>query len=203
MAETHRLRPQGALFRQGLVACTIFLTPVFAVLYVLTIPNGAWRLVVFVHISSLVVIGIATALFFSAGIQVDSNGLRERGYFGRVTYVPVADIGEVMLADTFTGRAEEATPQLFVCDKQGKQLVRMRGQFWSRDSMNVVIAVLGVHHTTLDEAMSHEELRDAYPGLLYWFERRPVLVGLAFTAATAIFGALTLLVLNLLGISTS
>jgi len=203
VAETHHLRPQGSLFRQGLVATLVFLTPVFVVLYALTAPNGAWRLVLGVQVVATVVATIASSLFFRTGIWISPAGMRERGYFGRVTYVPVADMASVIIADTFTGVAAETSPQLFVCDEHGKQLIRMRGQFWSKESMDIVVATLDVPHTALGDTISQRELRNEYPGLLYWFERRPVLAALAFAAGTAILGAIVLLILTVLGVSPS
>ena len=201
VTQAHHLRPRGSLFRQWIIAALVFMTPVFVALYVLTVPVGAWRLVVFVQVCATVVAVLASFLFFRTGLWVDPTQLRERGYFGRITTVPVSDIGTIILAKTFSGGDADSTPQLFVCDKDGRQVIRLRGQFWSREDMEIVIATLDVPHKYIDDAMSQTELRSEYPGLLYWFERRPVIAALAFTAATAVFGALVLLVVNLLGIS--
>jgi len=184
-----------------LIAVLVFMTPVFVALYVLTIPDGAWRLVVAIQILATVIVTIASTLFFLAGVWVSPEGLRERGYFGRVSYVPVQDMASIILAETFTGVSTEATLQLFVCDPRGKQLVRLRGQFWSKESMDVVVATLNVPLKTLDNTLSHKELQTEYPGLLYWFERRPVLAAFAFTAAIAAFGGIVLLILGWLGVS--
>lgn len=201
VAETHHLRPQSSLFRQGIVAALVFTTPVFVALYVLTVPGGAWRLVLAVHVFAAVLITLASVLFHRTGIWVSSVGLRERGYFGRTRYVPVADMGAVILAETFTGVGAEVAPQLFICDHDGKQLVRLRGQFWSQENMDIVMATLDVPQTALADTLSQGEMRTEYPGLLYWFERRPVLAALAFTAATAVLGGLVLLVLSAFGVS--
>lgn len=202
MAETH-LRPQSSLFRQGLVASLVFMTPVFVVLYELTAPTGPWRLVLAVQVIAMGVVALASIRFFATGIWVDTTGLRERGFFGRMTIVKVAEIGSLISAETFAGSDAEASPQLFVCDHEGRLLVRLRGQFWSRENMDVVIATLDVPHTTLQDALSRSELQESHPGLLYWFERRPLLAALAFTGATGIFGVIAMLVLNVFGISLS
>ncbi len=203
MAETHHLRPQSSLFRQGLVASLVFMTPVFVVLYELTVPNGPWRLVLAVQVIAMGAVTLASIRFFATGIWVDATGLRERGFFGRMTIVKVAEIGSLISAETFAGSDAEASPQLFVCDHEGRLRVRLRGQFWSRENMNVVIATLDVPHTTLQDAVSRGELQESHPGLLYWFERRPLLAALAFTGATGIFGVIAMLVLNAFGISLS
>jgi hypothetical protein len=185
------------------VAALVFMTPVFVVLYELTVPNGPWRLVLAVQVIAMGAMALASIRFFATGIWVDPTELRERGFFGRTTHLPVAEIGSLISAETFAGSGEETSPQLFVCDHDGKQLVRMRGQFWSRENMEIVIATLDVPHTTLDDAVSRGELQASHPGLLYWFERRPLLAALAFTGATGIFGVIAMIVLNALGISLS
>lgn len=201
MTESHHLRPLGSLFRQGIIACLVFMAPVFAALYALTVPRGAWRSVLSLQVVAILVVLLASIAFFRAGVWVSAAGLRERGFFGRLSYVPIEKIGSVMTAMTFTGVGSEASPQLFVCDHEGRQLIRLRGQFWSHESMQVVIDTLPVPHRAIDDAMSRRELHTDYPGLLYWFERRPVVAALAFTLATLALGALVVLVLDLLGIS--
>lgn len=197
------LRPLNSLFRQGLLAVLVFMAPVLVVLYVLTVPTGPWRLVLAMQVIAMGVVALASLRFFGAGIWVGPDGIRERGFFGRVTSVPTRDIGSVILAETFTGVGTEASPQLFICGHDGRQLIRMRGQFWSRQNMDIVIRTLDVPVTALDDAVSRRELQLEYPGLLYWFERRPVLAALVFVAATAIFGLVALLVLEALGVSVS
>lgn len=203
MAESHHLRPQGSLFRQGVIAWLVFMAPVFTALYVMTVPYGPWQLVLGVQLFATVIVLLASIAFFRVGVWVSESGVRERGFFGRLTYAPLDKIGSVITAETFTGVGSEASPQLFVCDGDGRQLIRLRGQFWSRESMQVVIATLPVPHTAIDDALSRRELHTDYPGLLYWFERRPVVAALAFSLAIGALGGLVVLVLDVLGVSLS
>jgi hypothetical protein len=193
-----KFEPERALFRQGFIATAAFLTPVFIALYAITIPNGPWQVVVITQVLATIMVVVFTSLFFRTAIWIEPEGLRERGFFGRVHRVALSDIGSVVIAETYTGGGTESHKQLFVCDHSGKQVLRMRGQFWSAEDMKILLAMLDVPKTTVDETVSRSELQRDYPGLLYWFERHPVLLALLFTAGTALFGTVLLVVLRAL-----
>jgi hypothetical protein len=178
------------LFTQGLVAVVAFMTPVFVVLYTLTIANGSWRAVLVTQVIATVAVVYAAVSYFRSAIWVDRTGITEVGFFGRRVRVEAQDIGSVFVAEVFEASGTRTLPQLFVRDKQGRQLIRMRGQFWSRESMDRVLAMLEVPSVEEEYGVSTRELRDEYPGLLYWFERRPVIAALAFTVVIAAVGAL-------------
>ena len=196
MMTPRKFEPERALFRQGFIATAAFATPVFIALYAITIPNGPWQVVVITQVLATVVVTVFTGLFFRTAIWIEPDGLRERGFFGHVHTVPLSEIGSVVIAETYTGGGTESHQQLFVCDHAGKQVLRMRGQFWSAEDMKILVASLNVPKTTIDETVSRSELQRDYPGLLYWFERHPILLALLFTAVTAVFGTVLLLVLR-------
>lgn len=193
-----KFEPERALFRQGFIATAAFLTPVFIALYAITIPSGPWQVVVITQVLATILVVVFTSLFFRTAIWIEPDGLRERGFFGRVHTVALSDIGSVVIAETYTGGGTESHKQLFICDHSGKQVLRMRGQFWSAEDMKILLAALDVPKTTVDETVSRSELQRDYPGLLYWFERHPVLLALLFTAGTALFGAVLLVALRAL-----
>lgn len=195
------LRPHASLYWQGLIAVLAFMTPVFVVLYFLTVPNGPWIAVVVTQAIASVIILIASVRYLQTAIWVSPEGITERGYFGVRRFVPVGEITSIVLAETFDSSGHRTYPQLFVSGPDGGVLVRMRGQFWSRDNMDTVVATLDVPHEKLDETLSTSDLRDERPGLLYWFERRPVFAALLFTLSTAVLGGLVYLVLKLAGIA--
>ena len=182
-ADLKRLRPRRSLFWQALAGVLAFLVPVSAVLYFVTIPNGPWGLVTALQV---LVIGAFLASWISyinLGFWVGSSGIAERGFFGLSKYVPRADIGSIVLVNTFRTGAAEAVPQLFVCDAAGSQLLRMRGQFWSRSSMHLVSEALDIPLDEINDEVTRTELLEDHPGLLYWFERHPVVVAIAMIAA--------------------
>jgi hypothetical protein len=180
------LKPHGHLLRQGIIVTVAFMVPVFLVLYFLTVPSGWWRTIVAAQvISSLIVVLLAIALLRTK-IWVSSTEIAERGFFGRMKRLSKSDIDSIMIVQMYAGSSTETSPQLFVRGQDGKQELRMRGQFWSLESMDTVIAVLGVPVDRVDENLSTDEVRDDYPGLLYWFERRPVVAAAVFTITAAI-----------------
>lgn len=196
-----RLRPHRNLLWQGLIAVIAFMTPVFVVLYVLTLPSGPWRAVLVTHILATIVVTFGAAAYFRVAIDVDRDGVSEVGFFGRRTTFRTADIARVLCADLFDGSASRTIPQLFVVGRDGSQLLRMRGQFWSRDDMDTVISTLGVPREVLDESMSAGELRKDYPSMLYWFERHPILAALVFSLGTIAVGLIVYLVFRLFDVA--
>jgi len=183
-----KLRPHGHLFGQGILAVVAFMAPVFVVLYVMTIPTGPWKAVLVTQVLATLAVTAATLSYFRVAIWVDRTSITEVGFFGRRKRVEVADIGSVFVADVFESSGTKTLPQLFVRDKEGRQVIRMRGQFWSRASMDRVVAVLDAPSEGREDKVSTRELRDEYPGLLYWFERHPIIAALAFTLGTAVVG---------------
>jgi len=176
-----KLRPHASVFRQGIIAVVAFMTPVFVVLYVLSVPLGPWKAVLVTQILATVAVVGASAAYFRLAIWVDRTSIAEVGFFGRTTRIEASEIGGVFFAEVFESSGTRTLPQLFVRDKQGRQVLRMRGQFWSRESMDTVLATLEVPRTARDDTVSLRELREEYPGLLYWFERRPVIAALVFS----------------------
>lgn len=103
-------------------------------------------------------------------IQVSRQGLVERGFFGRVQRVPREDVAGVLRLETYRGDTLETVPQLFVVDREGRCLVRMRGTFWDDAAMDAVAPMLEVGQSVRNEPATLAELRASDPHLLYWFE---------------------------------
>jgi hypothetical protein len=83
-------------------------------------------------------------------------------------------VGQVLLLDLYQGGSTLDThPQLFIRGHDGRLLLRMRGQFWSRESMERVAEEFDVPLTMTPNSMTLSELRRKTPELLYWFERFP------------------------------
>jgi len=188
-AERVKLRPLPHIFSQGVIAVVAFMAPVFVVLYVMTIPSGPWKAVLVTQIIATLAVAYGTFSYFRATIWVEPTSITEIGFFGRTRRVEAHEIGSVFVADVFEASGTRTLPQLFVRDKQGRQVIRMRGQFWSRESMDRVLAILDVTKLARDDSVSTRELRDQYPGLLYWFERRPIIAALAFSVGMLAVGA--------------
>ncbi|WP_431220284.1 hypothetical protein [Leifsonia xyli] len=165
------LRPHRHLFLRGIIAVLALTTPVFAVVYWLTIPGPGWPFVLVAH---LIVIGatvVGVASFLNTTITIGPDGVRERGFFGRTVHVAPGEAGSVILVQVYESSTLDVLPQLFVASKRGRLLIRMRGQFWSQADMERVAEELDVPVTRPEEPLTLNELRRGWPKLLYWFER--------------------------------
>lgn len=170
----HALRPFGHLLQQSTISILAFFAPVFAVLYWLTIPRGVWLPVAVGQAFVLVLWGIGALAFARTAIWVDHTGVSERGFFGRVTASPVTTIGSIVMLELYQSDALDTHPQLFVTGMDGRLLLRMRGQFYSRQAMDTVVHQLGTPVVVVPEPLTLHELKRLRPELLYWFERRLV-----------------------------
>lgn len=176
-AHMYTLRPHPHLFRQGITAVIALTTPVFAVLYWMSLQNDRWPIVLAVHLAVATLTGLLVLGYVGASIQVSSTGIRERGFFGRVRTSPVEQIGNILVLEIYRDSALDTQPQLFICDREGRLLLRMRGMFWSRTDMDTVIDELDVPIDVADGTFTMADLRRTRPELLYWFERLPRLSG--------------------------
>lgn len=165
------LRPHRHLFMRGIVAVFALTTPVFAVLYWLTIPGAGWPYVLIAHLIVIAATVVGVASFLNTTISLGPDGVRERGFFGRTVHVAPGEAGAVVLVQVYEGSTLDVLPQLFVASEQGRLLIRMRGQFWSQADMERVAEELDVPVTRPEEPMTLNQLRRAWPRLLYWFER--------------------------------
>lgn len=168
------LRPHGSVARQGVVTVLTFLTPLFGVLYFLTIPNGAWMPVLAGHAIVTVAVIAASIAYFSARIWVTPGGMAQRDFLGRIRMTCRGQIEQILLVHVYQGLTLNTQPQLFVIDRDGRRALRMRGPLWSQEHMRQLAGDLDLPLTTMAEASTAGELRQSHPQLLHWVERRPV-----------------------------
>ena len=197
--DTIRLRPHPALISRGLIAAFAFLGPVFLVLYYLTAPEGPWLFIVYLQVAASLITALAASRYFGVSIWVDANGISERGFFRRKTRFDASQVGSMVFVITVFSSLPQGAPQLFICGRDGRQLVRMRGRFWPLAAMDTVINTLNAPLVRLPEPMTSKEIHGQYPGIGYWFERRPSLAVLSFVAASVVGGAISILIAELVG----
>lgn len=169
---THALRPHGRLLVQSGLSVLALVAPISAVLFWLSIPNGTWRPVAIAQVVLLSICGLAYLAYTRTIIRVDAEGISERGFMGLVKDFSSDEIGSVVLLDLYRSGALDTQPQLFVTGTDGRLLVRMRGQYYSRGAMDTVVDQLGVPMVRVPEPMTLQDLNRVRPELLYWFERR-------------------------------
>jgi len=197
--DTTRLRPHRHLLWRGIGAILAFCIPTFGALIFVTAPDGPWMVVLTSEVILLLVLCIAVYRYLRTGIWVDAAGIAERGFFLSRGRVPLAQIGSLVSANVFRAGGADTVPQLFICDHDGQQLVRLRGQFWSEESMRAIMTILEAPVVEIAHPVSTMELHRDYPGLLYWFERRPILAYLLFAGLLALGGVGLYALLVLLG----
>ncbi|GGI43585.1 hypothetical protein GCM10010932_00330 [Agromyces flavus] len=170
----HTLRPRRTLARSiGLPVLALALPLLVTLGWVLR-PLGP------VAVAGAVLAATALgALSFAAWIRyqrteaaVSPHGIVERGFFGRIHSVARRDIAGVLRLETYRGDTLETVKQLFVVDRDGRCVFRMRGTFWDDASMDLVSRILGVDEVVRAEPVTMSELRATDPKLLYWFEGR-------------------------------
>jgi len=193
-----RLLPHRRLFWQGLVSMSAFVLPIVTVLLFLTVPDGPWQLVVAMWVFASLLFAVASGAFFGVAIWVGEDGIAERGFFGRLEFYRRDEIARIMLARTYHGNGAATLPQLFLCDPADKKLIRLRGQFWSFESMQVVSDTLDLPMQELSKS-EIGEIHAEYPNLVYWFERRPWLAAALATSVIVAVGTIVFAVLVLTG----
>lgn len=167
------LRPFRRLFARGLVAIIALTTPVFAVSYWLTVPDGPWLVVLITHLIGVIAAAVSVRVIFSTTITLNEHGVTTRRLFGRIALVRPADVESILLVQLYEGSALDTLPQLFVNGSSPRLLLRMRGQFWSLNDMERVAEALEAPITRPAESLTFAQLRRTSPGLLSWYERRP------------------------------
>src|SRR5215207_4902977 len=106
-------------------------------------------------------------------VVMSELGIVERGFLGQVQSTAGRDIAGIIRLQLYRGATLDTTRQLFVVDRDGRCLFRMRGAFWDTATMDRVAGVLGVEEVVRTEPVTLAELRANDPKLLYWFERLP------------------------------
>ncbi|WP_233265369.1 hypothetical protein [Leifsonia sp. AG29] len=173
MARETVLRPHAHLLSRGIVAVLALTMPVFAVLYWLAEPSGAWPAVLVAHVVVTLVTILAVYSFFSTTVTVGPGVVRERRFPGHEVVTHPSDVSSVTLVHLYEGSTLDTLPQLFVTGKDGRNRLRLRGQFWSPEAMERVAEEFEVPVTRPEESMTMKQLRRSSPQLLSWFERLP------------------------------
>lgn len=172
---SRRFRPQGNLFASAWRVWIAFSTPVFASLYLLTVPQDRWEPFAVAHLLLMAAFIAVSGRLRGAGVLLAPDGIREREYLSRLKFTPadrVAAVLVVKLRDSYTDRFSK---QYFVVDDAGRTLLRMRGQLWHPSDLRQVVEFYGVPVRVLEAELSWPEFRRAYgPNLDRW-ERHPVL----------------------------
>ncbi|HWD61964.1 MAG TPA: hypothetical protein VG369_05655 [Humibacter sp.] len=172
---THVLHPHRHLLVNGVIATLALTTPVFAVAYWLTISGDSWPWVLALHALTAVFVLFLVLLLRRTTVTVSQDSVRERGFLGQINQISNSEIGSICLIEIYRDNALDTQPNLFVLDKSGVVRVRLRGQYWSRTTMEDLAEVLDRPIVNVSDSITLSEMRSSRPEWLYWFERVPLL----------------------------
>lgn len=167
------LRPHRHLFLRGIVAVLALTTPVFAVLYWLTIPNGPWPSVLAGQLLVFAATILGVQSFLATAVVLTEGGVRVRDGLGRTRELRGSDVATTHIVQLYDGSTLDTLPQLFATDAEGRTLLRMRGQFWAPGDLERVAEQLEAPVSRPDESMTFAQLRRSCPRMLAWYERLP------------------------------
>lgn len=188
------LRPLPQLSGPTRLVTAVLILPVFAAVFWFSIPRGTWpRVVVALVVVSLVYL-VASHLLARASIRVTADCVSENGLLSGRIRVPAKRIVSLVLLETYRGDSLDTDLQLFAFDPAGDRLFRMRGPYWSRESIEIMAAAFDVPTRRVEGPITQLELRRRYRKSLYWFERWPALGILCVAGFTAAL-SLTLIIL--------
>ena len=98
---------------------------------------------------------------------------------------PRTHVASVVCATVLLGPYRRSYDLLFVLDAHGNVLIRVDKEQFRTEDLDRLVDALGMPCDGPDYAVSAKELQRTHPGLMPWFARHPVLVGLAFTVVIA------------------
>ena len=167
-----RLRPRLGLLLSGVLVLIIVPLPIVATLITLGLPNGSWPIALICGAISIVVFFTGLYLFHTTEIVISPTQITERGFFSRSTSTPISEVNSLVLAHTFSSSSSETLPQLIVRNYHDDRILRMRGIFWTEQSMREAAAAIGSPLEEPADAVTSRQFFEQYSGSAYWFENR-------------------------------
>jgi hypothetical protein len=180
--------------QSGLIAAAL-LIPVFAAVFWFAIPRGTWPRVFVALLVVSAVYAIASILFSRVSTRLAHDHVLERGFF-TTNRVASKRIESVLIVTSYRGQSLETVRQLFLLDTNGDALLRMRGPFWSVDSIEAMASAFDVPVRRVDEPMTRAELRRDHASLLHWFERWPWLAAAVSAGSIAALSIVLILLMS-------
>ena len=167
-----RLRPRRGLLWSGVLVLIIVPLPIVATLVTLGVPNESWPIALISGAISIVVFFTGLYLFLTTEIVISSTQITERGFFSRSVSTSISAVNSVVLAHTFSISSSETLPQLIVRNDRNDRILRMRGIFWTEQTMREAAAAIGSPLEEPVDAVTPRQFFEQYSGSAYWFENR-------------------------------
>ena len=167
------VRPIRSLVVQSRAVAAALTLPVFAAMLWFAIPRGTWPRVLIAMAVVAVLYLVAISLFARVRIEIEPDGMTENGFFAHNRRIAAKRIASAVIVPVYRGQTLETAPQLFLLDASGELLLRMRGQYWSEQSVLAVATAYGVPLRSIAEPLTRQQFRADFPELVFWFERWP------------------------------
>jgi len=164
---------RSALWQGVLIACALAI-PMLATLYWLAIPAGRGWWVFGVMVAAVLAIVVVALRYTAMSVKVTDADLVVEPFLPGTRSIPLREVARAIVLRLRRNGATEPVTQMFVLDRDGSLLLRMRGEHWSDEAINNVASRLvtaPIEH--LQSTVSLDELQRSNPDMLDWFERRP------------------------------
>jgi len=195
-----RLRPRRSLLLSGILVFFVVPLPIDATLLILGVTGGTWQTPVIGAAVVVAIFLVALYLLQTCYVAISPTEIIEREYFTRPVTTPLSRVRTVVIAHTFSSSSSETFPQLLVRDAQGKRILRMRGVFWTEESIRAAAAAIGSPVHELPEPVTSKQFFEQYSASAYWFEgRRGLGIGVVVVVGVLCVG-LTIGLMALIGL---
>ncbi|WP_166980509.1 hypothetical protein [Paramicrobacterium fandaimingii] len=168
------VRTRRSLLWQGLLVVAVIAVPLLLTLYWLAVPVGAGWWVLAAQVLLMAVLVVVGVRFAMMKVSISASRLGVVPFLPRSRDVELIDVARAIVLRLRRPGATEPVLQMFVLDGEGALLLRMRGEFWTDESINRVASRLvtaPVEH--VQNTVTLDELQRSNPDMLTWFERRP------------------------------
>ena len=189
-----RIKPMRDLWREGWKSFLATAVPIFGALGLVAADSGRWTAVLAGFAGATAVFALVAGRLRGAGVVLDADGIHERAYLRSTVFTPRRRVHQALVVPVGRTLLDEVTHQLFLLDRRGRTLLRMRGQLWDPRDLKAAATYFEVPVRVLDAPVTWSELRQSpYRGNLEPWERHPLLTaaGLATAAIAVLAPAIT------------
>jgi hypothetical protein len=154
-----RIRPMSDLWQEGWRSFLAMSVPTFGALGLVTATTGWWPAVLAGFAGATLVFALVAGRLRGSGVVLDADGIHERAYLRSTVFTPRRRVHQALVIPVGRTLLDEVTHQLFLLDRRGRTLLRMRGQLWDPRDLHAAATYFGVPVRILEPPMTWSELR--------------------------------------------
>lgn len=161
------IRPSGATYRRSVGIAAVGVGPL---LVLSLLRSRAEQVVLTIGLVTAVVCLLGLWLFFrNSRVVLDRRHLSHTNWLGSARRWTTADVGHVLVAEQLMEYGK-AAPSLFVLDKEGARLIRLRGQYWSLNDMSTLARRFGSRSEIIEVPVTAARIGRDHPNAVGWWE---------------------------------